>query len=250
MKLRNQQAGFNSLVIAIVVVVIGLAGAGGWFVYNQRQKNKQTDNQTQKSITNFDECVAAGNPIMESYPEQCAADGKTFVNEKQKDTQKTAGDETANWLVYTAKGGAFTVRLADGWVVDDGYYSQGFNTFDNTKLAPKPGTKAVVNPYPGGRDGATGFFFNYATQNIEQIVTPGQKQASLKTKDGLEIEKYYWVVSGQTNEGMGVQNGDTEYTYVIRQNAKSVISVSYSFNSTSKDYHDIVEKVLTTVHFN
>ena len=36
------------------------------------------------SITNFDECAAAGYPIMESYPEQCRTpDGRTFVNERQ-----------------------------------------------------------------------------------------------------------------------------------------------------------------------
>jgi hypothetical protein len=31
------------------------------------------------SITTFEECANAGNPIMESYPRQCRADGKTFV---------------------------------------------------------------------------------------------------------------------------------------------------------------------------
>ncbi len=32
------------------------------------------------SITNFEECIAAGNPAMESYPRQCrTADGKHFV---------------------------------------------------------------------------------------------------------------------------------------------------------------------------
>lgn len=30
-------------------------------------------------ITNFEECAAAGNPVMESYPRQCRADGTTFV---------------------------------------------------------------------------------------------------------------------------------------------------------------------------
>jgi|GEM_PF-4040588 len=40
--------------------------------------------QTQQPITNFDECVAAGNPVMESYPEQCRANGQTFVNERQQ----------------------------------------------------------------------------------------------------------------------------------------------------------------------
>lgn len=30
-------------------------------------------------INTFEECVAAGNPVMESYPRQCRANGKTFV---------------------------------------------------------------------------------------------------------------------------------------------------------------------------
>lgn len=30
-------------------------------------------------ITSFEECAAAGNPVMESYPRQCRADGQTFV---------------------------------------------------------------------------------------------------------------------------------------------------------------------------
>jgi hypothetical protein len=36
------------------------------------------------SVSNFDECVAAGNPVMESYPEQCRTkDGRLFINERQ-----------------------------------------------------------------------------------------------------------------------------------------------------------------------
>jgi hypothetical protein len=35
---------------------------------------------SQDEITSFEECVAAGNPIMESYPEQCRTkDGKHFT---------------------------------------------------------------------------------------------------------------------------------------------------------------------------
>lgn len=251
MKLQGNQAGFSGLAIGIVVVVLGLVGGAGWLVYDRQQnKTNNSAKDTQKTITSFEECVAAGNPVMESYPEQCAAGGKTFVNQKQTNTAAPAADETANWLLYTAKGNAFTVRVADGWVVEDGYYGQGFNTFSNENLAPKPGTKAVVQPYPGGKDGRSGFFLNYATQNIDQIVTPGQKQASLKTKDGLEIEKYYWVVSGYSDQGLGTQNGDTEYTYVIRQGVNRVITASYSYQPGSKDYHQTVEKVIKTIHFN
>jgi|GEM_PF-1913562 hypothetical protein len=34
-----------------------------------------------KQITNFEECIAAGNPAMESYPRQCRAGDRTFTEE-------------------------------------------------------------------------------------------------------------------------------------------------------------------------
>ena len=35
----------------------------------------------EEAVTNFDECAAAGNPIMESYPRQCRAGDQTFVED-------------------------------------------------------------------------------------------------------------------------------------------------------------------------
>lgn len=35
----------------------------------------------EENIASFDDCVAAGNPVMESYPRQCSANGQTFVEE-------------------------------------------------------------------------------------------------------------------------------------------------------------------------
>lgn len=38
------------------------------------------------AITTFEECIAAGNPILESYPEQCRTpDGKVFTKDTQKE---------------------------------------------------------------------------------------------------------------------------------------------------------------------
>ena len=34
-----------------------------------------------QKITNFEECVKAGNPVTESYPRQCKADGNIFVEQ-------------------------------------------------------------------------------------------------------------------------------------------------------------------------
>jgi len=62
----------KSMIIVIAVAVLLLAGTFAWI-----QKDSK------KAIDSFDACVAAGNQIMTSYPEQCAADGKTFTNPRQ-----------------------------------------------------------------------------------------------------------------------------------------------------------------------
>jgi len=39
----------------------------------------EINGQTFEEISTFDECAKAGNPIMDSHPEQCSAGGKTFT---------------------------------------------------------------------------------------------------------------------------------------------------------------------------
>ena len=45
-------------------------------------------------VTNFEECAAAGNPVMESYPRQCRTpDGRVFVEEiAQQPEESTSTD--------------------------------------------------------------------------------------------------------------------------------------------------------------
>jgi hypothetical protein len=43
------------------------------------KENREKNNQI--SVTNFEECVAAGNPVMESYPRQCRHGEQTFVED-------------------------------------------------------------------------------------------------------------------------------------------------------------------------
>lgn len=38
-----------------------------------------TEPQTRVEVSNFEECIVAGNPVMESYPRQCSHEGKIFV---------------------------------------------------------------------------------------------------------------------------------------------------------------------------
>ena len=62
------------LFLAAVLAVIGL------IIF--RVAPKVTPAPPVPAITNFEECAAAGNPIMESYPEQCRTpDGRLFVRD-------------------------------------------------------------------------------------------------------------------------------------------------------------------------
>jgi hypothetical protein len=67
----------NKIVLSIIIILLIIV-AGVFFWQNQPVN--------QVVISNFEECVAAGNPVMESYPEQCrTADGQLFVRELPND---------------------------------------------------------------------------------------------------------------------------------------------------------------------
>ncbi|KKU11794.1 MAG: hypothetical protein UX16_C0004G0026 [Parcubacteria group bacterium GW2011_GWB1_45_7] len=52
--------------IAVVLII-------AWVVYSAEKADDEI------IVTSFEECVDAGNPVMESYPRQCRAGDRTFV---------------------------------------------------------------------------------------------------------------------------------------------------------------------------
>lgn len=63
--------------IAIIVIV------AGFFALWQYKK------EVPAQIANFEECVAAGNPVMESYPRQCRYNNETFTEDIGNELEKT-----------------------------------------------------------------------------------------------------------------------------------------------------------------
>jgi hypothetical protein len=61
-------------IIVIVVLAVLVVGLGTWLLVRLFSAPPPT-------VTNYAECVAAGYPILETYPEQCRTpDGRTFTN--------------------------------------------------------------------------------------------------------------------------------------------------------------------------
>lgn len=56
----------------LLLMIGGAIAAGGYVIYEQT-------GEQERQINGFQDCVAAGNPVLESRPRQCNADGKTYV---------------------------------------------------------------------------------------------------------------------------------------------------------------------------
>jgi predicted negative regulator of RcsB-dependent stress response len=76
--MKNKYFSSRAFIVVIIAIVVLLVSLICWQLYSQKaDSNPQSPSQ----INSFDECVAAGNAVMESYPEQCAANGKTFTKQ-------------------------------------------------------------------------------------------------------------------------------------------------------------------------
>lgn len=65
-------------IIAVAIFCLALiSGIVILLVISNTAQKKSTE------INSFQDCVDAGNPVAESYPEQCFADGKSFSNPAQ-----------------------------------------------------------------------------------------------------------------------------------------------------------------------
>src|SRR2546423_227179 len=92
-----KQGGFMAIEVALLLVIVGLIGGTGYYVWHSTsQTNKTLTNAsdvsqnapkvTAKTIKTFDDCKkAAGSKIQETFPEVCVTkNGKSYVNSKQK----------------------------------------------------------------------------------------------------------------------------------------------------------------------
>jgi hypothetical protein len=48
-----------------------------------------------REVRNFEDCAAAGNPVMESYPRQCKANGQTYIEEIEVMDETSMTEEEA-----------------------------------------------------------------------------------------------------------------------------------------------------------
>lgn len=183
-----------------------------YFYFSARQKEFQ-------NITSFDECVAAGYPVNESYPELCVLPGKKFSNPHQKKSEESVVylPETLPYYKafnqnYLSKGTTVFVSAVEGdsalqkatssvVVFNGSFYQQDF-TGDFKKdivfLAKEPNTETLylflgVGLYSGFAP-ANGFVIekNIATSTMHVRGT-STVYVSATTTDYKNIQKTFHV---------------------------------------------------------
>lgn len=67
----------------VIILVLLIVAAGLIYYFDFQPKESSND-----VIDSFQECVEAGNPVMESYPRQCRAGDKTFIEDIGNELEK------------------------------------------------------------------------------------------------------------------------------------------------------------------
>lgn len=98
-KLKPKLEGKNPfwlIVIGGLIIAIIIAS-----VFAVVKVKNDMDQSKAQAITTYDECVAAGYPILESYPEQCAVpDGPTFTRELTDKEKENLESNTSSGLIW------------------------------------------------------------------------------------------------------------------------------------------------------
>jgi len=149
-----------SLVFIVLIIIIG-----GILVWAEKS-SKEEEPAPEARITSFEECVAAGNPAMESWPRQCRAGDETFTEDIGNEFEKTdlirsttprpnqtitspleiSGEARGTWFFEAS----FPVKIIDGngrvllnsFVgTEDDWMTEDFVAYAGTLDFPTPTTK-------------------------------------------------------------------------------------------------------------
>ena len=214
--------GFTLVETLIVILILAAIGFTGYTVWHNHLKKGPSSRGASSSVS-------------------------TNTNSKRT----SPSDETTNWYAYNAPDNTFSIKLPDGWKLEQNGERAAYLMTASDNLAIKYGTKAVVDVHPAyGKDYETGFFIysmdsDSGTQNISDTAQRANKQSNLATKSGLTIQKYYFLVTTDP-EDVGTPRGSKEFTYFVTK-GKETVEAYYSIGPSDQDYHANIEKALSTL---
>lgn len=196
--------------------------------------------QEQKTPTSFAECVTYKDAkLLESYPEQCVVNGKSFANPDQKVVlpPEPVKDNFSSdaWLLYTPDNEAYTIKLIDGW----SYVS--YNTGKTEVLVAcnakdscvyKESSPAQMINKNGVADKTAKLTITYGEAPV--LASTYMAAGEIELKNGDAAKKYAY------NDGT-----QTTYIYVVKS-AKDTVTITYNNDNNDAESLKYVEEMVTT----
>ncbi len=181
-KVKNNESGFGAVELALVVIVLVLLSAGGWIIYRKLATPSGTSNTTN--------------------------------NTNQTTTTTTTTDPTANWKRVDSIGGAYSIKVPDGWELTN----YPGNTLNGDSITFSEGKAAIIttatSAYAGDQKKFNVVFTDkqYAApqwQSPNQFGTEATTDFSIGSLKGKRYSIEY------TQTVTGVTKGDKIYQYVF-----------------------------------
>jgi hypothetical protein len=213
-KIKNNQLGFGTVEIILVVIVLVLLGAGGWIIY--KNQKKATPPATSTTTTN------TTNPTT------------------------TTTDPTASWTKVDSIGGAYSIRVPDGWELTN--YPD--NTLNGDSISFSAGKPAVITTGSTAYAGDTRKF-NVAFTDKQYDAPQWQPTSGLGTVTTTDYSigslkgKRYAIEYTQTVTG--VTKGDKIYQYVFNLPGGKQLDIVYMQNAGDADNLKTVEQAIQTI---
>lgn len=95
--------------LPLLLFILIFGGAIAYFV----SQESQYEPHEEQVVTSFESCVAAGNPVMESYPRQCRHNDVTYVEDIENNIPTTSPGEDESIACKEEQRGAFCTQQYD-----------------------------------------------------------------------------------------------------------------------------------------
>jgi outer membrane murein-binding lipoprotein Lpp len=211
----------------LIMILLLAAVAGGVYFWQQ------------KKIDDLNHKVNTLNAETASLTSQLAAANST--------KSPAAQDETAAWKEVVSKQQAFSIKIPDGWKVNNYAKSDRISAATAADLNYQKGTPATIAdiaaPYAGDSQ-----FALVATIGDSATMAKPEGTESTFTPGAVPGKKYTQVYAADTSAGVGARKkGDKKYEYRFTLNGGKVFNLVYNVNSGETDNVELVEKVIQTV---
>jgi hypothetical protein len=227
MLMNKSQKGFGAVEGLLIFVIVGMLGGVGWYVYNS---NKTT------------------NDLLDNTSDPVSIKAKS--SKKIETTTPKQVDETANWAKVTSGKNAFSVKVPDGWNLQNWTsrdYLSASSYKDLTFTSGKVAT--VANGDAAATDSGPVKRFNITGNPISQKASIGsyfnETPQSFGPVSGVSGKKYAHTYPEDVD---GVKKGDKVYLYRF-EGAKTLVTADYYVLGGETDQSALVEKALKTLSF-